>query len=648
MTMIERVNGPEDLKVLSTEELAQLAGEIRHEIISVVSSNGGHLASNLGAVELTLALHYCLDIPDDQIVWDVGHQSYVHKLVTGRRKELRSVRQYDGLSGFPKRSESEADPFGAGHASTAISAALGLAAARDHRRRKNEVVAVVGDGALTGGLAYEGLNNAGASKRDMIVILNDNNMSISKNVGALSKHLTGIMVDPRYNRLRNELWELTGRFRRREKIRKWVAHLEDSMKSFIVPGFFFDRLGFRYFGPIDGHDLPLLISTINQIKELHGPRLLHVLTKKGKGYAPAEADATKYHGIGSFDKLTGQARSNKGRQSYTALFGETMCSLAEKNDNIVVITAAMTSGTGLTGFAEKYPDRLYDVGIAEAHAACFAGGLAAGGMRPFVAIYSTFLQRAYDQIIHDVALQRLPVVFCLDRAGIVGEDGPTHHGAFDISYLMAVPNLTVMAPKNGSEFKEMLRMAAEDDLDGPVAIRYPRASIPEENYPALEKIEWGSWEMVAEGGETAVFAVGTMVETALKAKELLAGKADITVVNARFLKPLDTAMIDRCMMKCRNIIVMEENSEVNGLGRVIGSYLKEKDYPGGFQVLGIPDRFVTHGPRERLLKDIGLTAENLAEHITALAGEHRILHEKLAGNPRADSSFKRKTGDGRK
>ncbi len=619
MTWLEKINDSADLKHFTAEELSQLAEEIRHEIISVVSENGGHLASNLGAVELTLALHFCLNIPEDNIVWDVGHQSYIHKILTGRRERIRTIRRNKGLAGFPRRDESSADAFGTGHASTAISAALGLATARDHCKLKHKVVAVVGDGALTGGLAYEGLNNAGASKRDFIVILNDNKMSISKNVGALSRHLTGIMVDQRFNKLRNEIWELTGRFKRRDRIRAMVSHIEDAVKGFFVPGIFFDRLGFRYFGPIDGHDLPLLIKTINQMLELPGPLLLHVLTVKGKGYPPAEADATKFHGIGSFDKITGKATSAKELPSYTQICGDTLVELAESNDKIVAVTAAMTSGTGLTKFAERFPDRLYDVGIAEGHASCFAAGLAAGGMRPFIVIYSTFLQRAYDQIIHDIALQKLPVVICLDRAGLVGEDGPTHHGAFDLSYLMTVPGLTIMAPRDGDELRAMLH-AASGSINGPVAIRYPRSPIPYPLKAGLEELAWGKWESFSEDGETVVIACGSMVEVALRARETVKSSIDVAVVNARFIKPLDTVMLDWCASRFKNIVTIEENSVVNGLGSAIAGYLLSKKYAGSFHMFGIPDQFVTHGDRNQLLHDIGLDEDNLADFLGTLNG----------------------------
>ena len=512
MGLLDKIEQSSDVKRLEEGQLAELATEIRQEIISVVSNNGGHLASNLGVVELTLALHYCFDIPTDQIVWDVGHQCYVHKILTGRRNRIASIRQYGGLSGFPKRDESPADAFGAGHASTSISAALGLATARDQRGFNHQVIAVVGDGALTGGLAFEGLNNAGASRRNMLVILNDNEMSISKNVGALSKYLTNIMTDKRFNKLRDEIWELTGRFKRRDKIRAMVSDIEDSIKGLFIPGYLFDKLGFRYFGPINGHNLPLLIKTLKQIKDISGPKLLHVATIKGKGFAPAEANATKFHGIGSFDKITGEANSKSDLPAYTKIFGDTIVELAEKNKSIIAITAAMSSGTGLTKFAERFPERFFDVGIAEAHASCFAAGLAAGGLRPFVAIYSTFLQRAFDQIIHDISLQKLPVVFCIDRAGLVGDDGPTHHGCFDLSYLATVPNLSIMAPRDGDELRSMMHLAAQRESDGPCAIRYPRGSVPYPVTNVIEKIEWGKWQQMHPMSETVIIAAGTMVE----------------------------------------------------------------------------------------------------------------------------------------
>lgn len=615
MSLLNKINKSSDLKQLEPEQLKALAEEIRTEIISIVAETGGHLASNLGAVELTIALHYCFDIPTDQIVWDVGHQSYIHKILTGRRKQMKTIRQHNGLAGFPKRSESKADPFGAGHASTAISAAAGLAAARDHKGEKHKVIAVVGDGSLTGGLAFEGLNNAGASKKDLLVIVNDNEMSISKNVGALSKYLTGIMVDQRFNKLRNEIWDLTGRFKRRDKIRAMVSHIEDSIKGLFVPGYIFDRLGFRYFGPLDGHDLPLLIKMFDQLKEISGPLLLHVMTIKGKGYAPAEADATKFHGIGAFDKITGKTNSKSGKPTYTKVFGDAMIELGKMNKNIIAITAAMSSGTGLAKFSETYPDRFYDVGIAEGHAVCFAAGLAAGGIRPFVAIYSTFLQRAYDQIIHDVALQKLPVVFCVDRGGLVGDDGPTHHGTFDLSYLSSVPGMTIMVPKDGNELRAMLHAAATVRLEGPCAIRYPRAAIPDEIRSGFELIKWGTWEKLHDQGDTVIIATGTMVETAKEVHETLKDKYQVAVINARFVKPLNLKMLEDCQKKYKNIITLEENVLSGGLGQTIGAWLKENEYPGRFHAFSLPDKFVTHGNVSILLKEIGLDVAGVIKYI---------------------------------
>ncbi|MCP4705895.1 MAG: 1-deoxy-D-xylulose-5-phosphate synthase [candidate division Zixibacteria bacterium] len=615
MSLLNKIKKSADLKQFEPEQMKALAEEIRTEIISIVAETGGHLASNLGAVELTMALHYCFNIPTDQIVWDVGHQSYVHKMLTGRREQMKTIRQHNGLAGFPKRSESKADPFGAGHASTAISAATGLAAARDHIGAKHKVIAVVGDGSLTGGLAFEGLNNAGASKKDLLVVLNDNEMSISKNVGALSKYLTGIMVDQRFNKLRNEIWELTGRFKRRDKIRAMVSHLEDSITGLFVPGFIFDRLGFRYFGPIDGHDLPLMIKMFDRLNDISGPLLLHVVTRKGKGYAPAEADATKFHGIGAFDKITGKTNSKSGKPAYTKVFGDAMIELGKLNKNIVAITAAMSSGTGLAKFAETYPDRFYDVGIAEGHAVCFAAGLAAGGVRPFVALYSTFLQRAYDQIIHDVALQKLPVVFCVDRGGLVGDDGPTHHGTFDLSYLSSVPGMTIMVPKDGNEFRAMLHAAATVELEGPCAIRYPRASIPDEIQSGFELIKWGTWENLHEQGDTVIIATGTMVEIARKVHETMKDKYKVAVINARFVKPLNIEMLDFCQKNYKNIITMEENTILGGLGQTIGAYLKERNYSGHFHSFALPDKFVTHGNVAILLAELGLDVNGVVKYI---------------------------------
>lgn len=636
MEYLSRINSPADLKKLDTEELPALAEEIRQKIIATVSHTGGHLATNLGAVELTIALHYAFNLPDDKLVWDVSHQIYPHKLLTGRRDQFDTIRQYGGLAGFAKREESEYDCFGAGHASTSISAACGLAAARDAAGLDHKVIAIIGDGSLTGGLAYEGLNNAGTSKRDMLVVLNDNTWSISKNVGAISTYLTNIMADEKFNRLRNEVWELTGRFKRRDRIRKTIANLEHSINSLLVPGMVFQKLGFRYFGPIDGHDLPVLLRTLEKIKNLSGPLLLHVGTTKGKGCDFAECNPTRYHGVGAFDKVTGKfAPKAAGRPSYTEVFGRTMVELGEKDERVMAITAAMASGTGLVKFSEEYPDRFFDVGIAEGHAGCMAAGLAAGGRRPYMAVYSTFMQRAYDQVIHDMALQKLPVVLCMDRAGLVGDDGPTHHGVFDIAMMSAVPNLTFAAPKDGNEFRAMLHHTIDHEPNGLTAIRYPRAAVPDDINDDIAEIEWGAWEEVTPGGDVAILAVGTMVETAMKAAEELDEKGiELWVINARFIKPMDLRMLRRVMDSTQAVFTAEEGCLTGGFGESVARYLIENGYGGQFKALGIPDQFVTHGNRSLLLRDVGLDVQGMAGTIAEVAtgrdqGESTNLLKKL-------------------
>jgi len=619
---LSHINNPEDLKKLSPEELEELVKEIRQEIISTVSHTGGHLASNLGAVELTVALHYIFDCPKDKLIWDVSHQTYAHKLLTGRRDRFHTIRQFNGLSGYAVRSESEYDCYGAGHASTSISSALGFATAREKNGDNYKIVAVIGDGAMTGGLAFEGMNNAGISKKDMLVILNDNTWSISKNVGAISKYLTNILADEKFNKLRNEVWELTGRFKRRDKIRETISRIEDSIKGLLVPGMLFEKLGFRYFGPIDGHDLPLLVKTLGHVKNISGPVMLHVGTVKGKGYEPAEGNAFKYHGVGKFDKVTGKAIPKTGRPAYTQVFGETMLELGAKSEKVMAITAAMASGTGLTVFGQKYPDRFFDVGIAEGHAGCFASGLAAEGMKPYLTIYSTFLQRAYDQIIHDIGIQNLPVVICMDRAGLVGDDGPTHHGVFDIAYLSTVPNLTVAAPKDGNELRAMLHYTVDNELPGPVSIRYPRDNVPGEMKLELQKIEWGKWETLTKTGDVVILAVGAMVDQVLKAGGLLKEKQiDLRVVNARFVKPLDEDFLDDMIEHAQVILTAEEGQLRGGFGQAVAHYLISSGYHGKFKALGIPDKFVIHGSRSLLLKEVGLDPESISQSILKLVDE---------------------------
>ncbi|MFZ5980895.1 MAG: 1-deoxy-D-xylulose-5-phosphate synthase [Candidatus Zixiibacteriota bacterium] len=626
MKYLTDIETPADLKQLKVDELVELAKEIRYMLISTVAETGGHLASNLGVVELTVALHYVYDFLEDKLVWDVSHQCYTHKILTGRKNQLNTIRQYGGLSGFAKRAESPYDAFGAGHASTSISAALGLAVARDMNGLKHKVVAVIGDGAMTGGLAFEGLNNAGSMKKDLLVILNDNTFSISKNVGSISKYLTNIMTDEKLYKLRREVWELTGRFKRRDKIRETISRLENSVKALLVPGMLFEKLGFHYFGPIDAHDLPLLVKTLTDIKKMREPVLLHVASKKGKGYTPAENDVISYHGIGKFDKSTGKATTSKAKNpTYTEVFGDTIRELAAKDEKVVAITAAMCSGTGLDEFAEEYPERFFDVGIAEGHAACFSAALAAEGLKPYLTVYSTFMQRAFDQVIHDMAIQKLPVVICMDRGGLVGNDGPTHHGVFDLTYLATVPNVTVAAPKDGNELRAMMHYTVDHRVEQVVAIRYPRDNVPTAMNREYDKIIWETWEWLTEPGDVVVLAVGSMVIVALKAKEILAEKGiDLAVVNARFVKPFDTAVLEQVRKHAGLIVTLEENSLRGGFGQSVTNYLSEAGYEGRIKTIGIPDSFITHGSRAELFRELGLDADSVAETVKKLVySEHK-------------------------
>ncbi len=611
-TILETVSSPQDIKKLTLAQLKQLASEVRERILTVVSKNGGHLASNLGAVELTLALHLIYDSPTDKIVFDVSHQSYTHKLLTGRGSQFDTLRLHRGISGFTRRQESPHDPFGAGHASTSISAALGLASARDQQGEDYHVIAVIGDGALTGGLAFEGLNNAGTSGKDLLVILNDNSMSISKNVGAFSKYLTDLLTDQTYNKLKAEVWKLTGKLKQASRIRSAVQSLEESVKGFLVPGVIFERLGFRYFGPIDGHNLEQLTKTLKQIKKLKGPILLHVSTIKGKGYKYAEENATHFHGVGAFDKVTGNSNSIKASLSYSAIFGETLVRLAREDPRVVAITAAMTTGTGLAKFAQRYPKRFYDVGIAEQHASTFAAGLAAAGLKPFFAVYSTFLQRALDQAIHDIALQRLPVVFAIDRAGIVGDDGPTHHGCFDLTYLRMIPNTVVIAPKDGEELRDALKFAA-DWREGPVAIRYPRGSAPDIDIEAeFSGMEVGSWQILRPGEGLVILAVGSMVYPSVAASEILSEQGfRVGVVNCRFVKPLDEKLLSDILSQNKHVLTMEENSLAGGFGSAVSEFSRARSFNCEIHSLGIPDEFIPHGDRNLLLKEMGLDTEGI-------------------------------------
>jgi 1-deoxy-D-xylulose-5-phosphate synthase len=615
--LLDSVQSPQDLKRLSIPDLQRLAVELREFVTRSVSQTGGHLAPNLGVVELTLALHTVFDTPSDRIVWDVGHQSYIHKILTGRRDRFHTLRQTGGLSGFPKITESEYDAYGAGHASTAISAALGLATARDLKGETNRVIAVVGDGALTGGLAFEGLNNAGGSKRDLIVVLNDNRMSISPNVGAMSKYLNKLIAAPLYNRFKNAVWRLTGRLSRGSTfVRSTVHRIEELLKAIFVPSVLFERFGFRYFGPVDGHDLPRLLWLFREIRKLHGPILVHVMTTKGKGYPFAERNATKFHGVGSFCLETGEPAAHR-HPTYTEVFGRTLVELAEADPRLVAVTAAMADGTGLCDFANRFPDRFFDVGIAEGHAVTFAAGMARQGLKPVVAIYSTFLQRAFDPILHDVALQTLPVVFAVDRGGLVGEDGPTHHGSFDLSYLRLVPNLVVMAPKDENEFRDMLFTAARYG-EGPVAVRYPRTEtlgLPRK--PLFEMLPIGRAETLRHGADVALFAVGDMVSRTLEAADLLGARGiQSLVVNARFVKPLDEDAVLMAARTCRLLVTLENNTVVGGFGCGVSEVLSRTGITG-IRVLhlGLPDRFVPHGRLGDLFTQVGLDPQSIARTV---------------------------------
>ncbi len=619
--IIDRIKGPEDIKKLNFDELNLLAAEIREFMLDILSKVGGHVAPNLGSVELTLALHYVFDSPRDKLIWDVGHQAYPHKIVTGRKDNFHTIRQYGGISGFLRREESPHDIFGAGHASTSLSAALGIAVARDLKGEDFKVIAIIGDGALTGGMAFEALNNIGAQRRDLIVVLNDNEMSIAENIGALSNYLVKLKTSRIYNRMKEDVWELLGKlpssklsYRTRDLIKRVKAALE----NLAVPTLMFEELGYRYVGPIHGHNIKQLINTFERVKRLRGPVLVHVLTRKGKGYKPAEDRLELFHGLGPFHRITGEPIKKPGPTKWSKIYGKTIVELAEKDEKIVAITAAMTLGTGLDLMRERFPERHFDVGIAEQHAVTFAGGLAVEGFKPFATIYSTFLQRAYDQIIHDIALQKLPVRFAVDRAGLVGEDGPTHHGAFDISYLRIVPNMVVMAPKDENEFRDMIYTASLYD-EGPIAFRYPRDRVyglePKETFDA---IPIGSWEILKDGKDIAIMAVGTMVYPSLEAAKELEEElgTSIKVVNARFVKPMDTAVLfDIVDSGIKKIVTVEENSLIGGFGDAVIEFLTEIKRHVDVLRLGLPDKFIEHGARRILLQKVGLDKEGIKERI---------------------------------
>lgn len=615
--LLEKIGSPQDLKDLSIQELADLSEEIRLYITNVVSKTGGHLASNLGVVELTLALHYVFDTPEDRIIWDVGHQCYTHKIITGRRDRFPTIRQDNGISGFPSRKESCHDIFDTGHASNSISIAAGLAEGKKRLGKDGYIIAVIGDGSLTGGMAFEALNHAGDLKNDMIVILNDNEMSIAKNTGALSSYLNRIMTGEFVSRFREEFKKIAAK---RPAVYKTARYLEEAIKGLLTPGMLFEELGFQYFGPIDGHDIENLIDTLRNVKRLKGPLLIHTVTRKGKGYPYAEDDPERFHGISTFELTTGEP-TKSGAKTYTDIFGDTIIDLAQKDNAVVAITAAMGLGTGLDKFAGMFPERFYDIGIAEQHGVTFAASLALGGMRPFVAIYSTFLQRAYDQIITDVCLQNLPVVFAVDRSGIVGQDGPTHHGVFDLSYFRHIPNMVLMAPKDGNELRQMLYSAYR--YFRPTAIRYSRGeatSIPLDE--AFSEIPLGSWEMLKEGKDITIIACGSMVRPALTAAGELRGEGmDVGVVNGRFIKPMDEEMLLHLSDNTNRILTLEENTVIGGFGSGVTELLCEHEKYIPVKSLGIPDRFISHGSQTTLRAALGLDVEGIKKAIRAWSGK---------------------------
>jgi 1-deoxy-D-xylulose-5-phosphate synthase len=612
--ILDIINSASDLRQVPESDLPKLADELRETIISTVSQTGGHLAPSLGVVDLTVALHYAFDTPKDRIIWDVGHQAYAHKLLTGRRDRFKTLRQYGGISGFPKREESPCDHFNVGHASTSISAALGMVAARDIKGEDYKVIAVIGDGSISAGLAFEGMNQAGHLKKGLIVILNDNEMSISPNVGALSSYLNRMMTGNFYTKLKLETKQfLQGIPRVGESMFNIAKKAEESIKGFMAPGLLFEELGFQYVGPIDGHRMDHLLETFRNIRDFTWPVLVHVITKKGKGCEFAECNPSQYHGTPPFDQETGKAAVKKQKvMSYTEVFGQTMIKLAEDNDKVVAITAAMSDGTGLEKFAAQYPQRFFDVGIAESHGVTFACGLAVEGMRPVAAIYSTFLQRAYDQVMHDLCLQNLPVTLALDRAGLVGEDGPTHHGVFDIAYLRHLPNMVVMAPKDENELQHMIRTAVE--YDGPTAVRYPRGTglgVPMDQ--ELKTLPLGKGELLQDGEDVVIIAIGNMVRPSLDAAEQLnASGISAAVVNARFVKPLDEELVIRMAKKTGRVVTVEEHALQGGFGSAVIECL-ESNRVGSVKTLriGLPDKYIEHGPQSILRQKYGLDTEGI-------------------------------------
>ena len=634
-TVLDTVDLPVDIRKLPVSDLKGLCSDVRNFLIDVVSKTGGHLGAGLGAVELAVALHYVFDTPRDKLVWDVGHQAYPHKILTGRKNRLHTIRQMGGLSGFLKRSESEYDTFGAGHASTAISAALGMVAARERLGEKYKVVAIVGDGSMTGGMAYEGMNNAGIMKKDMIVVLNDNNMSIAPNVWAISNYFTQIISNPSYNRFKSNVYNLTGKLDAfGDRLRRVASRLEEGIKVVVTPGMLFEALGFRYFGPVNGHNVSQLVSIFQSVRNYSGPILVHVNTQKGKGYKPAENDVQRLHGVTPFDKITGVSpKKVETAPAYTKVFGSALVELARENPRIIGITAAMPDGTGLDQLQQAFPDRFYDVGIAEQHAVTFSAGLATQGCVPVAAIYSTFLQRAFDQIIHDVALQHLHVVFVLDRAGLVGADGPTHHGVFDLTYLRLIPGMVIMAPKDENELRDMLYTATQYDK-GPVVIRYPRGNgvgVPLKK--GFDLIPIGKGETLRSGQDVALVAVGSMVQNALKAADILqTDEVSSEVVNMRFVKPFDAELLDHLGQRFSHIVTLEDNVVTGGMGSAVAEYYAAMTGSSPrLKIHGIPDRFIDHGAPAELQKQLLLDPQGIAQTVKEFLSFNKRNTERATG-----------------
>ena len=622
--ILSKINSPIDLRKLPLEKLDELSSEVRQLVIDTVSETGGHLASSLGVVELTVALHYIFNTPEDKLVWDVGHQCYPHKILTGRRDKINTLRQFGGLSGFPNKDESSYDVMTSGHSSTSVSFALGLAAARDIEKKNNKVIAVIGDGALSGGESFEAMNNAGQMGKDLIIVLNSNDMSISESVGALSSYLTRLISEPLFNKVRNELRTFVSRIPKvGPKVAKAARKFEEGLKNLIVPGIFFEELGFTYYGPIDGHDMKKLVAIFQRVSNLGGPRIVHVVTTKGKGYKPAESDPATFHGLKPFDKDNGieEDKSNKNQSndkiSFTQVFSDKICKLAKENDKIVAVTAAMPCGTGLDVFAKKYPERFFDVGIAEQHALTFSAGMAKEGLSPITAIYSTFLQRGYDQIFHDICLQELGVVLAIDRAGIVGQDGITHQGVFDIAYLRNLPKLVIMAPKDANDFEAMLDLAVS--LKKPVAIRYPRAKTekPTSSKPGTDNLKLGQAKVLKEGKDITIISCGPLANIALEAAaKLEEEKISVQVIDLRFIKPLDNNLINYIKKTNKCFVTIEEGVRLGGAGSAVLELLeanKVTDYKS--RLIGLPDEFIEHGTREELFNKYGLTVEVLIDKI---------------------------------